>query len=637
MSQRLVMLDVVLFVVVGWSAWSASPAAAENTEFPDDAGVVDVTKPPYNARGDGRTDNTEAIQRAFDDYKGKNYTLYFPDGTYLFSDQVGIFNGKPHTSSRFVHMQGQSEDGTVLKLKDNASGFDDPDDPKVFISLYEGKSTGDAMHTSVRNFTVDVGAGNPGAAGLRYLANNSGCVYDVTIRSSDPQKRGAIGLDLRQSQQGPALVKRVTVDGFDHGVELGNSFAMVFEHITLTNQRQVGFYNPKARVTVRGLTSHNAVPAVKNTRHADLTLIEAELTGGDSDATAIVSDNREIFLRDIQAAGYGHTVRAHDGEHIDGPVDEWFEGKAYALFECAESGTLRLPVRETPRIPWEQNMFKWVKVDSDGGDDDSEALQRAIDHAAAYGKTTIYFPRKGKRNYIISKPIRVYGSVNRIIGMENIIWIDGGNELGVGEDVFVFEDLDGPVVVERFFNFLKHGDWHGYKKDGEERYLFRNTTDQPIVLKNFAHGACRLKKPQPDTTWFLEDVVGELRVGQGEKVWARQFNPESPRRPMLIVDGGQAWILGKKTEGRATHVIAKNGAKVELLGGVSYQSWKNQPLDPPMFIIDGPSAASFTFGFYHYNKPFTTIVEETYAGQTRTLKREELDFYHLPLYRACAE
>lgn len=41
----------------------------------------DVTKPPYNAVGDGVTDNTESIQRAFDEC-GANEYVYFPLGVY---------------------------------------------------------------------------------------------------------------------------------------------------------------------------------------------------------------------------------------------------------------------------------------------------------------------------------------------------------------------------------------------------------------------------------------------------------------------------------------------------------------------------------------------------------------------------
>ncbi len=610
----------------------AGMARGENMVFPEDAGLVDVTREPYNFVGDGKTDNTAAFQRAIDDLKGKNLTLYFPNGVYLLSDRVHV-GGRPHSRDRFLHIQGQSEAGVVIRLKDNAEGFGDADRPKVLISLYDGKSTGDVMHAYVRNITVDVGNGNPGATGLRYISNNSGAIYDVTIRSSDPEKAGAIGLDLRQSQQGPALVKRVTVDGFDHGIEVGNSFSMVFEHITVRNQRTAGFVNNNARTTMRRFRSENAVPALTNGKHGQLTLIEAELTGGDPGETAITTTSSKVFLRDIEVEGYGHAVRTGDGEYVDGDIRQWYGGRANTLFEVEEVDTLRLPIRETPEVPWETDMSKWVRVDvtvKEGG----LSLQEAIDKAASTGKTTVYLPKQTdkKLKYVVSDPVRVHGSVNRIIGMENILWIEGEKgTLGDGSVVFTFEDLDGPIVFERFFNVLKHRGWKGLYNI----YLFENKSEHPVVIRNIAHGACLHKRPAPGREWFIEDMAGGRKAlfGPGEKAWMRQYNPESPDLNMCEIDSGQVWILGMKTEGRSRHIVARNGAKVELLGGVSYQSWKKQELDPPMFtVVD--SDASFTFGFYHWNLPFTTIVEETRGGRTRRLLRKDMTNYHLPLYRA---
>jgi hypothetical protein len=209
--------------------------------------------------------------------------------------------------------------------------------------------------------------------------------------------------------------------------------------------------------------------------------------------------------------------------------------------------------------------------------------------------------------------------------MENVVDVaDPEGAFRSGTAVFTLEDLtSGAVVVERFFLL---GGW----KCPRYAFMFENRTERPIIIKNLAKRG-QLKKPHPGRTWFIEDVATHLRVGRGEKVWARQINPESPERNMIEVDGGQLWILGMKTEGRARHIVAANGAKVELLGGVSYQSWRRQPLDPPMFtVVD--SNASFTFGFYHWRLPFTTIVEETVGNETRALLRQELANYHLPLY-----
>lgn len=463
------------------------------------------------------------------------------------------------------------------------------------------------------------------------MANNSGAMDHVTIRSSDPKKIGKLGLDLTQGQIGPCLIQHVTVIGFDYGVEVAHTFSVVLEHLTLHHQNVLGFFNSDGRTTLRGLKSVNRVPAVRN-KWMDLTLVEAELTGGVKESTAIINEKARLFLRDIKQSGYGHLLQEAGGQTHDGAaLDEWYEGKAQSLFG-AESRTLRLPIKETPEVPWETDLSKWVKVPwSNNGEDIGEALQGAFDQAAKDGKTTVYFPRHA-RTYEYPKftrPIRVHGSVNRIIGMENLVDIaDPTGRLQSGEQaVFTFENLTSPaIVVERFFLL---GGWkgpHGMR-------MFENKSGKAVIIRNLEH-AGRHKKPSSGGEWFIEDVpVIGLSLGPGEKCWARQFNPESPKEDMIDVNGGQLWILGLKTEGRATHIIARNGAKVELLGGVSYQSWDKQELDPPMFKVIN-SDASFTFGFYHWDLPFTTIVEETAGNETRRLLRSELMNYHLPLYRA---
>jgi len=44
--------------------------------------VIDVTKPPYNAIGDGKTLNTTSLQKAIDDCKS-NQQIYIPSGIFL--------------------------------------------------------------------------------------------------------------------------------------------------------------------------------------------------------------------------------------------------------------------------------------------------------------------------------------------------------------------------------------------------------------------------------------------------------------------------------------------------------------------------------------------------------------------------
>jgi len=636
MLQSLVAM--LSFAVLCLPNLACAAAAGPSIAFPPDAGLVNV-KTDYGAAGDGKTDDTEAIRRAIDE--NVMTMIYFPDGEYLISDSVGLFDAKPHSRDRFRNLQGQSEDGTIIRLAPNSAGFDDPRNPKVMISTYDGQSTGDAMHTYVRHMTLEVGPGNPGAAALRFMTNNTGAVEHVTIRSTDPDKAGAIGLDLRQSQNGPGLSKHVTVVGFDRGVRMGNTFSMVFDHLTLRDQRRIAFDNEIGRITIGNLRTENAPLAFRNGKHGHLTLIDADLVGGPGtpggDAAAIEYQSDKIFLRDVRVEGYAHLARSGtDGQTLTlNEHGEAYPLPSYTLFEDTPAATLRLPIEPTPAVPWENDLAKWVGVGDGSGEgklgkDITAETQAAFDRAAEIGATTVYF-RKGK--YHLSAPIRVHGSVNRVIGMSSELNFKPTEALSVDGDgsVFILDGLKSDTIVfERFFLF---GGW-----DRPAVCVMDNRDAATVVVKNLGWTGHRFKRDRPGGRWFIEDVAGSREgswtVGEDERLWAWQLNPESPQTPMIVAqDGGRVWVLGLKTEGRATHVIAKDGALVEVLGGVAYQSWGNQPLDPPMFDITD-SALSATLGFYHHQHPFATIVRETRDGRTRHLTRDQLEGYHLPVYRA---
>ena len=51
-------------------------------EFPMGSEVVNVKEEPYNAKGDGKEDDTEAIQRALNDHPDGDYIIYLPHGIY---------------------------------------------------------------------------------------------------------------------------------------------------------------------------------------------------------------------------------------------------------------------------------------------------------------------------------------------------------------------------------------------------------------------------------------------------------------------------------------------------------------------------------------------------------------------------
>jgi hypothetical protein len=96
--------------------------------------IMDIAKPPFNAKGDGITDDTPALIRAMNYARGKMIEhgqfsneeatcyFYFPKGTYLVSDTI-IYEGpgviypkRDHTNKGLSHLRiiGQRREDTII-------------------------------------------------------------------------------------------------------------------------------------------------------------------------------------------------------------------------------------------------------------------------------------------------------------------------------------------------------------------------------------------------------------------------------------------------------------------------------------------------------------------------------------------
>ena len=84
-----------------------APSAAQTCT----SGTLNVTSPPYNAKGDGMTDDTSAIQTAIN-AATSGECVYFPNGTYLISSAIQL--GKTAPASGFT-IYGQSQTGAIIK------------------------------------------------------------------------------------------------------------------------------------------------------------------------------------------------------------------------------------------------------------------------------------------------------------------------------------------------------------------------------------------------------------------------------------------------------------------------------------------------------------------------------------------
>ena len=316
-----------------------------------------MTQAPYLAKGDGVTDDTAAIQQALDDHPNQGAIIYLPNGVYLVSATLRWPHGKGGgAEEKRTVLHGQSRAATVLKLRDACPGFEDPRHPQAVI--WTGEAPAQRFGNEIHHLTIDTGVDNPGTCGIQFIANNQGGIYDVTIVSGDGQ--GVAGLDMGYTdEQGPCLIKNVRVQGFDIGVHTARGVASeTLEHITVEHQNRFGFRNDGQPCTVRGFKSTNDVPAFVAAGGLSV-LLDAELTGtgGASELPAVICD-AGLTVRNLRTSGYRAAIEDHRGGVCNPPlsqqprdVDQFLSKPAVSLFGNPTQG-LRLPVRETPELPW---------------------------------------------------------------------------------------------------------------------------------------------------------------------------------------------------------------------------------------------------------------------------------------------
>ncbi|NEO98886.1 MAG: hypothetical protein F6K58_09450 [Symploca sp. SIO2E9] len=568
-----------------------SDKVAREKLFPNDVGWIDV-KRDFGAKGDGITDDTEAILQAIK-APYKDYTrpkvMYFPKGTYLISDTLQLTGGR-YTCC--VTFQGQGKDTTIIKLKNNAPGFGNPDNPKAVIQTRKGN---EAFRHYFRGLTVHTGSSNLGAIGIDYVSNNRGSIKDVAIKSGDGE--GKVGLAMTREWPGPSLIKNVDIEGFDYGIQIRHpEYGLTLEHITLRNQKVAGILNQQNTIAIRGLKSNNSVPVIQNRQGGLVIVLDGDFRGGSSSVSAIDS-KAYLYARNITASGYRSAIK-HKGNVVQGSSHaEYISHQVYSLFDSPKH-SLQLPIEETPSFH-ENELNNWANVR------DYPSIQAAMDS----GKSTIYFPRG---NYKVSGIINVPATVRKIVGFESFINLNKDLKA-----IFqIQEDSEHPLIIEGL--------------------LFSSVIVEHMSSRSLAIKHCagpKIHNSQGVGKLFLEDVQINLYLDYPQDVWARQLNSEVIRK--VTNKGGNLWILGIKTEKKGTVIETTSGGRTELLGTLIYPFQKfNEEDKKEAAFINNESNQSLIYSVSAYgaNRNYRIQVKEIRNGETKLFFTKDMPSRAMPLF-----
>ncbi|MBD3288038.1 hypothetical protein GF337_04475 [candidate division KSB1 bacterium] len=574
----------------------------QGVRFPKNKSIVDVTQEPYYAKGDGKTDDTAALQRAIMENVGK--IIYIPKGEYLISSTL-----KWAAPWRNVTLWGEHRDETVIKLADRCEGFEDSEQPKAVI--WTGASSAQRFKNYIRNLTINTGKGNPAAIGIQFMANNTGAVREVSILSGD--KAGVIGLDLGfTSQIGPCLIKDIKIIGFDIGVNCKNEQQnIIIENLFLRDQNRIGIVNEGQSLLIRQLKSKNDLTVLLNSGAASCVVIDSKIIGeGNANRKkAIVNKSPAVlFVRNTAITDYKVAIE-NESEHgrslNDVFVEEYVSHEITQLFQ-SPGKSLNLNIAETPSVPWGDVENDWVNVEEfklpendEPAPDDAFMIQRAIDS----GAKTIYFPVK---QYHIKNDITIQNNVQRLIGMGTYTEI-------LGKGKFVFAEGNPPVVVIENISGTGSGIVHGATRT----LVLRNMTIQ-------APGQMASYKGANIGSLFIEDVSGiSFEFGRGD-VWIRQLHLESANAKIFNRSANVS-ILGLTIEHQETLFQTENDARSELLGGYIKAVSSNN--EKSLFIHQNGSSVSLNFMILKQDgkrASSSPLIEETRNEKVELLRVDEL-------------
>ena len=571
--------------------------------------VVDITKAPYFADNTGKTDCTSALKQAIDDClhdyiaaieqthhklqemyekQGSNVyigsetgrvvngevlitypeevppakIIFFPSGIYLVSDTVTYTFDNLSTRQqinytcelcRNIHILGESKESTVIRLQDNAKGFE-KGCHKPVISFNKASNedittTNCAQMNTLEDISIDCGNGNEGAIGVLYASSNCGRIENVNIKS----QTGFCGIEYDYESEG--CMTNIKISGFDYGIKTTHTSPLIFDNIDLSGNH------------IAGVITKNGNLNFKN------------VIWGDIPAFSFMPGQNGRYYFEYKNIKYKGDLT---GNYI-------FSTPDIPLVECMTM----------PEIHRSKNFETWACVDDfgaigDGKTDSTIAIQRAMDS----GKEVIIF---GMGNYVIERTVKIPETVKIIDLMYcNII---PGYSLVIGEMDSVFDickNSKNPLLIEQFCSDERFSGFFRFCKQTSQRTVILKDlfSFAPLYFNTEGGSEVYFDNCFTLTTHYAQDVLhrdGYTPVFckmipvelHGQKAYAKNLNIERAEIELLN-DNSVLLIDGYKTEGPGKMVKTVNNAKTQL-NLFNSAWWGNKLPENEMFDISESS------------------------------------------------
>ncbi|WP_420144260.1 glycosyl hydrolase family 28-related protein [Sphingobium sp.] len=625
--------------------WAAGPSIFPVA--PDEPHAVTV-----KAKGDGRSDDSAAIQQALDQARDRtgHGIVFLPSGSYRITRTLVVPAG--------VRVYGVGPTRPVIMLAANTPGFQQGVSTMIVFAGGDQYKVGDVpvpvptivprdkvvrdansgtFYSSMSNVDIEIGAGNPAAAGVRFRMAQHAFLSHMEFR---------LGTAFAGVYQAGNVIENVHFQGGRYGIvteKTSPAWQFTLLDSSFDGQHDAAIREHEVDLTLVNVAIRNTPVGIEIDRGYSDSLWGKDVRFENvSKAGVVISNEKNVFTQ----VGFDNAIAVNSpvfarfrdsGKRIDG------KGKAYrvanfsyglAIPDLGHNGEYKTEadIRSLPAAPPRREgairdlppMKEWVNIRTlgamgDGKADDTAAIQKAID-----SHRILYFPVGFYK--VTDKLVLRHDSV--LIGLHPAItqlYIPDSNpaHAGLGS---VLPILETPKGGDNILSGL--GLFTGRINPRASALLWRSGEKSLVEDVKIMGGG---GTPTADGK-----MLGALRVNTGDPVTDGRLDAQYPS--IWVTDGGggtfaDVWspnsfaqsgmhITNTSTPGHVYEMSVEHHARNEFVLD-NVQNWEFLAPQTEQEVDDGPDAISLDirnsknllFANYHGYR-----VTRTYAPEKSAVK-----------------